>query len=182
MKKSNTSTKKHIKGNQLIGKNHKNSDQSEVVSRSVRGMVKTVRFRHPEVCRVWQKRIAVESAKNGVVGSGNYWVTFVARSQFVMIRCLSTLILKEWRPLRLGVSSSIDGGRAFLVPTYSLGITEQSLSLIALAGQGRAETNGSRRAGVLFLGCPPVSVGQEAEVGAWLGDDRSAACTEGTGH
>ena len=33
-----------------------------------------------------------------------------------------------------------------------------------------------------FLGCPPVSVGQEAQVGAWLGEDRSAACTEGTGH
>ena len=29
---------------------------------------------------------------------------------------------------------------------------------------------------------PPVSVGQEAEVGAWLGEDRSVACTEGTGH
>ena len=61
-------------------------------------------------------------------------------------------------------------------------MTERLFRLIALAGQGRAETNGSRRAGVLFLGCPPVSVGQEAEVGAWLGEDRSAACTEGTGH
>ena len=54
-------------------------------------------------------------------------------------------------------------------------MTEQLLRLIKLAGQGRAETNGSRRAGVLFLGCPPVSVGQEAEVGAWLGEGRSAA-------
>ena len=61
-------------------------------------------------------------------------------------------------------------------------MTEQSLHLIALAGQRRAETNGSRRAGVLFLGCPPVSVGQEAEVGAWLGGDCSAAYTEGIGH
>ena len=55
---------------------------------------------------------------------------------------------------------------------------KQSLCLIALAGQGRAETNGSWRAGVLFLGCPPVLVGQEAWVGAWLGEDRSAAYTE----
>ena len=46
-KKSNGSTKKHIKGNQLTWKNHKNSDQSEVLLRSVRGMVKTVKFRHP---------------------------------------------------------------------------------------------------------------------------------------
>ena len=42
-------------------------------------------------------------------------------------------------------------------------MTEQLLRLIALAGQGRAEMNRSRRAGVLFLGCPPVSVGQEAD-------------------
>ena len=49
-------------------------------------------------------------------------------------------------------------------------MTELSLRLNALEGQGRAETNGSQRAGALFLGCPPVSVGQEAEVGAWLGD------------
>ena len=47
LKKSNGSTKKHIKGNQLTWKNHKNSDQSEVLLRSVRGMVKTVKFRHP---------------------------------------------------------------------------------------------------------------------------------------
>ena len=60
-------------------------------------------------------------------------------------------------------------------------MTEQLLRLIALAGQGRAEMNGSQRAGVLFLDCPPVSVGQEAEVGAWLGEGRSAACTKGTG-
>ena len=45
-------------------------------------------------------------------------------------------------------------------------------------------TLGARRAGVLFLGCPLVSVRQEAEVGGWLGEDRSAACTEfeGTEH
>ena len=58
-------------------------------------------------------------------------------------------------------SSSIAGGSAFKILTYPWGMTEQSLRLIALAGQGRAETNGSRRAGVLFLGCPQVSVGQE---------------------
>ena len=40
-------------------------------------------------------------------------------------------------------------------------MTELSLRLNALEGQGRAETNGSQRAGALFLGCPPVSVGQE---------------------
>ena len=38
------------------------------------------------------------------VGSGNYWVTFVAQSQFVLIRCLWTLILKAWRPLRVVAS------------------------------------------------------------------------------
>ena len=58
-------------------------------------------------------------------------------------------------------------------------MTEQLLRLIALPGS--TEMNGSRRAGVLFLGCPPVSVGQEAEVGAWLGEGRSAACTKDTG-
>ena len=55
---------------------------------------------------------------HSVVGSGNYWVTFVAQSQFVLIRCLWTLILKAWRPLRVGASSSIDGGSEFQVLTY----------------------------------------------------------------
>ena len=105
----------------------------------------------------------------------------MAQSQFVLIRCLWTLILKAWRPLRVGASSSIDGGSEFLVLTYPWGMTEHSLRLIALAGQGKAETNGSRRAGVLFLGCPPVSIGQEAEVGAWLGEDRSAAIQKAQG-
>ena len=31
---------------------------------------------------------------HSVVGSGNYWVTFVAHSHFVLIRCLWALILK----------------------------------------------------------------------------------------
>ena len=121
---------------------------------------------------------------HSVVGSGNYWVTFVAQSQFVLIKCLWTLILKAWRPLREGASCSIDGGSEFQVLTYPWG---NDRAIVAFERTGRSresrnETNGSRRAGALFLGCPPVSVGQEAEVGAWLGEDRSAACTEGTGH
>ena len=85
--------------------------------------------------------------------------------------------------MRVGASSSIDGGSEFQVLTYPWGNDrQQSLRLIALAGQGTAGMNGSRRAGVLFLGCPLVSVGQEAGVGGWLGEDRSAAYTEGTGH
>ena len=66
---------------------------------------------------------------HSVVGSGNYWVTFVAQSQFVLIRCLWTLILKAWRPLRVGASSSIDGGSEFQVLTYPccLGYVSPSL-------------------------------------------------------
>ena len=61
-------------------------------------------------------------------------------------------------------------------------MTEQLLHLIALAGEGKGEMNGPRRAFGLFLGCPPVSVEQEAEIGAWLGENCSAVCTDGTGH
>ena len=128
--------------------------------------------------RKWEVWTFVEVLKvlkmdyHGVVGSGNYLVTFVAQSQFVLIRCLRTLILKAWRPLRVGASSSIDGGSELQILTYPWGMAERSLRLIALAGQGRAETNGSRRAGVLFLGCTPVSVGQKAKVEAWFSSRR----------
>ena len=66
LKKLQRNTKKHIKGNQLTWKNHKNSDQSDVILHSVRDMVKTVKFCHPEVCRVCQERIAVFEDDEGL--------------------------------------------------------------------------------------------------------------------
>ena len=45
----------------------------------------------------------------------------MAQSQFVLIRFLWTLILKVWRPLRVGTSSSFDDGSEFQVLTYLWG-------------------------------------------------------------
>ena len=81
---------------------------------------------------------SAESVKNGhhsVVGNDNYWVTFVAQSQFVLIRCLWTLILKAWRPLRVGASSSIDDGSAFQVLTYQWG---NDRAIVAFDRTGRS--------------------------------------------
>ena len=81
----------------------------------------TIERGRTEVGEVW---IFVEVLKvlkvdyHSVVGSGNYWVTIVAQSQFLLVRCLWTLILKAWRTLRVGASSSIDAGSAFQVLTY----------------------------------------------------------------
>ena len=75
---------------------------------------------------------------HSVVGSGDYWVTFVAQSQFVLIRYLWTLILKAWRPLRVGASSSIDGGSAFQVLTYPRG---NDRAIVAFDRTGRSREN-----------------------------------------
>ena len=75
-----------------------------------------------------------------MVGRGNYWVTFVAQSQFVLIRCLWTLILKAWRPLRVGASSSIDGGSAFQVLTYPWG-NDRAIVAFDRIGRSRESQN-----------------------------------------
>ena len=119
---------------------------------------------------------------HSVVGSGNYWVTFVAQSQFVLIRCLWTLILKAWRPLRVGASSSIDGGSEFQVLTYPWG---NDRAIVAFERTGRSRESRNEwlsESWCLVLGLSTGVSWAEAEVGAWLGEDRSAACTEGTGH
>ena len=77
---------------------------------------------------------------HSVVESGNYWVTFVAQSQFVLIRCLWTLILKAWRPLRVGASSSIDGGSAFQVLTYPWG-NDRAIVAFDCTGRSRESRN-----------------------------------------
>ena len=77
---------------------------------------------------------------HSVVGSGNYWVTFVAQSQFVLIRCLWTLILKAWRPLRVGASSSIDGGSEFQVLTYPWG-NDRAIVAFERTGRSRESRN-----------------------------------------
>ena len=74
-----------------------------------------------EVWKFVEALKVLKMAYHSVVGSGNYWVMFAAQSQFALIRCLWTLILKAWRPLRVGASSSIDGGSAFQVLTYPWG-------------------------------------------------------------
>ena len=78
---------------------------------------------------------------HSVIGSGNYLVTFVAQSQFVLIRCLWTLILKAWRPLReLRVSSSIDSGSEFQVLTYPWG-NDRAIVAFDLTGRSRESRN-----------------------------------------
>ena len=60
-----------------------------------------------EVWKFVEELTVLKMDYHGAVGSGNYWVTFVAQSQFVLIRCLWTLILKAWWPLRVGASSDL---------------------------------------------------------------------------
>ena len=75
-----------------------------------------------------------------MVGNGNYWVTFVAQSQFILIRCLWTLILKAWRPLRVEASSSIDGGSAFQVLTYPW-VNDRAIVAFDRTGRSRESRN-----------------------------------------
>ena len=59
-------------------------------------------------------------------------------SQFVLNRCLWTLNLKAWRPLRVGASSSIDGGSAFQVLTCPWG---NDRATVAFDRTGRSREN-----------------------------------------
>ena len=109
------------------------TDEGRVERKETKERRRTEEVGELEICG------SAESFKGGyhsVVGSGNYWGTFVAQSQFVLIRCLWTLILKAWRPLKVGASSSIDGGSAFQVLTYPWG---NDRAIVAFDRSGRSK-------------------------------------------
>ena len=97
----------------------------------------------------------------------------MAQSQCVLIRCLYTLILKAWRPLRGGASSIFNCRSEFKVLTYQWG---NDRAIVTFDRTGRSKESRNKWLSnswclVLGLGLSTgVSwAGQEAEVGALLG-------------